>query len=61
VPATSRIQNLSRTEAAGRRPPDASVALGIPTDPYPPGSWGPDEGARLTQGFGGWHGPWLES
>ena len=24
---------------------------------YEPGSWGPDEAARLTAGVGGWHSP----
>jgi len=27
--------------------------------PYAQGSWGPEEAAKLTDGFGGWHGPWL--
>ncbi len=27
--------------------------------PYAPGSWGPSEAADLTDGFGGWRGPWL--
>ena len=26
---------------------------------YVPGSWGPDAGASLVAGHGGWHGPWL--
>jgi glucose-6-phosphate 1-dehydrogenase len=28
-----------------------------PLHPYPPGSWGPDEAARLTRGHGGWYDP----
>jgi glucose-6-phosphate 1-dehydrogenase len=27
--------------------------------PYAQGSWGPEDGDRLTTGFGGWHGPWV--
>ncbi|HXA53300.1 MAG TPA: glucose-6-phosphate dehydrogenase [Solirubrobacteraceae bacterium] len=27
--------------------------------PYAPGSWGPDAGERLVEGFGSWHGPWV--
>jgi glucose-6-phosphate 1-dehydrogenase len=30
-----------------------------PVHPYPQGSWGPDAGAKLVAGFGGWHGPWV--
>jgi len=26
---------------------------------YPQGSWGPPEADRITDGFGGWHKPWL--
>jgi glucose-6-phosphate 1-dehydrogenase len=26
---------------------------------YPQGSWGPPEAERLTNGYGGWHKPWL--
>jgi glucose-6-phosphate 1-dehydrogenase len=29
-----------------------------PAHPYAPGSWGPQEAARITAGHGGWHGPW---
>ncbi len=29
-----------------------------PVHTYAPGSWGPAEADRLTEGFGGWHGPW---
>ena len=29
--------------------------------PYAQGSWGPAEGDALTDGFGGWRGPWLPS
>ena len=25
--------------------------------PYAPGSWGPEEAAKVTDGFGGWRGP----
>ena len=32
-----------------------------PVHAYAPGDWGPAEANRLTQGFGGWHGPWLAS
>jgi glucose-6-phosphate 1-dehydrogenase len=28
--------------------------------PYAPGTWGPEEAGRLTSGFGGWHGPWID-
>jgi glucose-6-phosphate 1-dehydrogenase len=35
------------------RPPKAIV--------YPQGSWGPPEAEQLTNGFGGWHAPWLSS
>jgi glucose-6-phosphate 1-dehydrogenase len=31
-----------------------------PLHPYEPGSWGPEEASRITNGFGGWRGPWLE-
>jgi glucose-6-phosphate 1-dehydrogenase len=27
--------------------------------PYAQGSWGPEEAAKVTDGFGGWRGPWL--
>jgi len=30
-----------------------------PVHSYAPGSWGPEEAARLTNGFGGWRKPWL--
>jgi glucose-6-phosphate 1-dehydrogenase len=36
-----------------KHPPKAIV--------YPQGSWGPAEADELTDGFGGWHGPWLPS
>src|SRR4029077_15507453 len=29
----------------------------VPARPYEPGSWGPDEAARLTAEVGGWHNP----
>ena len=29
--------------------------------PYAQGSWGPAEAEKLTDGFGGWRGPWLAS
>ncbi|HET8976792.1 MAG TPA: glucose-6-phosphate dehydrogenase [Solirubrobacteraceae bacterium] len=29
--------------------------------PYAQGSWGPAEAEKLTEGFGGWRGPWLAS
>jgi glucose-6-phosphate 1-dehydrogenase len=29
--------------------------------PYAQGSWGPAEAEALTDGFGGWRGPWLPS
>jgi glucose-6-phosphate 1-dehydrogenase len=32
-----------------------------PVHRYAPGSWGPTEAERLTEGYGGWHGPWLTS
>jgi glucose-6-phosphate 1-dehydrogenase len=32
-----------------------------PVHAYAPGSWGPAEADRLTNGFGGWHGPWVTS
>ena len=32
-----------------------------PVHTYAPGSWGPAEADRLTNGFGGWHGPWVAS
>jgi glucose-6-phosphate 1-dehydrogenase len=28
--------------------------------PYKPGSWGPEAGEKLVEGYG-WHGPWLDS
>ncbi len=31
-----------------------------PPEPYAPGSWGPEGALRLTSGFGGWRGPWLD-
>ncbi|HXB65242.1 MAG TPA: glucose-6-phosphate dehydrogenase [Solirubrobacteraceae bacterium] len=30
-----------------------------PVHPYAPGSWGPEAGERLVEGFGSWHGPWV--
>ena len=30
-----------------------------PEHTYAPGSWGPAEADRLTNGFGGWHPPWV--
>ncbi len=30
-----------------------------PAHPYDKGSWGPEQGAKLVAGYGGWHGPWL--
>jgi glucose-6-phosphate 1-dehydrogenase len=30
-----------------------------PVHPYAPGSWGPAEGNRIVDGFGGWRTPWL--
>jgi glucose-6-phosphate 1-dehydrogenase len=32
-----------------------------PVHSYAPGSWGPEEAQRLTNGFGGWRKPWLPS
>jgi glucose-6-phosphate 1-dehydrogenase len=32
-----------------------------PVHPYAPGSWGPEEAAKLVAGHGGWHGPWIAS
>jgi glucose-6-phosphate 1-dehydrogenase len=32
-----------------------------PVHPYAPGSWGPAAADGLVQGFGKWHGPWVES
>jgi glucose-6-phosphate 1-dehydrogenase len=32
-----------------------------PVHPYAPGSWGPAEADTLVHGYGGWHGPWIES
>jgi glucose-6-phosphate 1-dehydrogenase len=32
-----------------------------PVHGYAPGSWGPEEAERLVAGYGGWHGPWVES
>ncbi len=32
-----------------------------PVHPYAPGSWGPPQAERLTEQYGGWHGPWLAS
>jgi glucose-6-phosphate 1-dehydrogenase len=32
-----------------------------PVHPYAKGTWGPDAGAKLPHGFGGWHGPWMAS
>jgi len=29
-----------------------------PAIPYAPGTWGPEQAAKLTTGHGGWHGPW---
>jgi glucose-6-phosphate 1-dehydrogenase len=30
-----------------------------PVESYAKGSWGPASAARLTQGYGGWHAPWV--
>jgi len=30
-----------------------------PVHPYAPGSWGPEAGDQITDGYGGWHTPWL--
>jgi glucose-6-phosphate 1-dehydrogenase len=30
-----------------------------PVEPYKPGSWGPEGGAKLVAGHGRWHGPWI--
>jgi glucose-6-phosphate 1-dehydrogenase len=30
-----------------------------PVHTYAPGSWGPEAGERLVEGFGRWHGPWV--
>ncbi len=32
-----------------------------PVHPYAQGSWGPQEADKLVAGYGGWHGPWVES
>ncbi len=32
-----------------------------PVDPYAPGSWGPEAGAKLVAGHGRWHDPWVTS
>jgi glucose-6-phosphate 1-dehydrogenase len=32
-----------------------------PVLPYAKGTWGPDAGERLPDGYGGWHGPWVAS
>jgi glucose-6-phosphate 1-dehydrogenase len=32
-----------------------------PVHPYPPGSWGPEEGNRMLAGTGRWHDPWVAS
>jgi glucose-6-phosphate 1-dehydrogenase len=32
-----------------------------PVQPYAKGSWGPEAGDDLPDGFGGWHGPWVAS
>ncbi len=32
-----------------------------PVHPYAKGTWGPEAGDRLPEGFGGWHGPWVTS
>jgi glucose-6-phosphate 1-dehydrogenase len=32
-----------------------------PVQPYAKGTWGPAAGARVPDGFGGWHGPWVAS
>jgi glucose-6-phosphate 1-dehydrogenase len=29
--------------------------------PYAPGSWGPAQGTKLVEHYGGWHGPWVPS
>jgi glucose-6-phosphate 1-dehydrogenase len=29
-----------------------------PVQPYAPGSWGPDDAAKLVSGYGRWHEPW---
>jgi glucose-6-phosphate 1-dehydrogenase len=31
-----------------------------PVHTYAPGSWGPPEAEKLVEGFGSWHGPWVE-
>jgi glucose-6-phosphate 1-dehydrogenase len=30
-----------------------------PVHAYAPGSWGPAEGEKLLEGYGGWHEPWI--
>jgi glucose-6-phosphate 1-dehydrogenase len=30
-----------------------------PVQSYAPGSWGPEAGNAITDGFGGWHEPWV--
>jgi glucose-6-phosphate 1-dehydrogenase len=32
-----------------------------PVHAYAPGTWGPGEADALVRGYGGWHGPWIES
>lgn len=32
-----------------------------PVHSYEKGTWGPQEGERLVQGYGSWHGPWVPS
>ena len=32
-----------------------------PVHPYAKGTWGPEAGDHLPHGYGGWHGPWVES
>ena len=32
-----------------------------PVHAYAPGSWGPSAADELVAGYGGWHGPWIES
>ena len=32
-----------------------------PVHPYAKGTWGPEAGDRLPDGYGGWHGPWVAS
>jgi glucose-6-phosphate 1-dehydrogenase len=32
-----------------------------PVHPYAPDSWGPAEAENMVSGYGGWHGPWVET